>query len=859
MAQGDFESRFRSDWQNRVAQFDLIVADLSADYQDTLFKMIVVCGNTAAVVSKLENLVSTAFKHPAAGGYTEMQKKYDEANPESNRDETRKSEVGGSDSTEIDVKSIENGANESSSGDDTESLDESAYDDESDDEYMDHFSGAIDMLKSEGSALGRNNSTDSDLNEEEYMKTLFADEERIAQKNFVDNDDVNSSDNGRNEKAMGSDDESMVLPDSSVVFKNDQPHIEHLNDEYSSRRNNSQDQTSLAKAVKPPKATNSGKATSEIETTSTQHKSDDKSSQNSSTSRRQSAVKRDRSSTSLQACQLAKQSLVHDSNASIEKKVTDVYKSIAEIFPAVRAKMDSMQASCRPGDHAILAKVLLESMHVQLKLYNDWLVVMDDYATVFCSDKEKGVQTLVDENDKNSSVYSGGSAALHYRVKSSRQEVNNIIKDVFGNVLKGWEELPTGLGLGVSWNVLWSWSKPKINMTQLLVWQRINHFQNSKELTRKDSLKKNLQKFTGAMGNKSACQFEIMPQTFLLPAEYTLFVKEFTAQEQEKAVRKASNGKLPPVRNLWIVKPVGLSRGRGISMLSDLSTLTYSQSTVLQKYIDNPLCLDGYKFDLRIYVIVTSFQPLEAFIYRDGFARISTVKYSTDEKSLSNLYIHLTNSSIQKHSENGPSKDNPLHISQGNTDESNGSKIGLLGKNGLWKRLEKYGVDVEPLWEEMCLLIVKSLVAVDDKIPNQPCSFELFGYDILFDENLRPWLIEVNSGPSLARETQLDIRVKNALVTDIIQLLDPAPFDRAALTRVLKKRISDLQQKKFSMTSTDPDLEKDLKTILGSHVPRRYGEEPRNCGNFERLCPGTKAYTTSLKLKSKLVKAPIKK
>jgi hypothetical protein len=53
-------------------------------------------------------------------------------------------------------------------------------------------------------------------------------------------------------------------------------------------------------------------------------------------------------------------------------------------------------------------------------------------------------------------VYLGGSRVLHYRVTStSRPEVQNIVSDVFLNHLQEWEELPQGLGLGLSWNLLW--------------------------------------------------------------------------------------------------------------------------------------------------------------------------------------------------------------------------------------------------------------------------------------------------------------------------------------------------------------------------------------------------------------------
>lgn len=118
------------------------------------------------------------------------------------------------------------------------------------------------------------------------------------------------------------------------------------------------------------------------------------------------------------------------------------------------------------------------------------------------------------------------------------------------------------------------------------------------------------------MTGKIAEAFEVMPLTFLLPHEYTQFVKAFTEAEAKRDTSHA--------QNYWIMKPVGLSRGRGISLVRDIASLTYSQSSVVQKYVERPLCLGGYKFDLRLYVLVTSFKPLEAFIYKEGFARLST-------------------------------------------------------------------------------------------------------------------------------------------------------------------------------------------------------------------------------------------
>jgi Tubulin-tyrosine ligase family len=101
-----------------------------------------------------------------------------------------------------------------------------------------------------------------------------------------------------------------------------------------------------------------------------------------------------------------------------------------------------------------------------------------------------------------------------------------------------------------------------------------------------------------------------------------------------------------------------------------------------------------------------------------------------------------------------------------NGSESNGSKISLGGDNGLWNRLKKMGCDTSgnrnrsqfnpdlsqlnqtltPLviWKEICLLVVKSLVCVNSQMSFQPCCFEVFGYDVLIDRDMRPWLLEVN-------------------------------------------------------------------------------------------------------------------
>lgn len=74
----------------------------------------------------------------------------------------------------------------------------------------------------------------------------------------------------------------------------------------------------------------------------------------------------------------------------------------------------------------------------------------------------------------------------------------------------------------------------------------------------------------------------------------------------------------------------------------------FKESYVISKYLEDPLLIGGRKFDLRIYVLVTSFRPLKVYLYDLGFARFCVEKYSNDSNERENMFIHLTNVAIAK-------------------------------------------------------------------------------------------------------------------------------------------------------------------------------------------------------------------
>nr|XP_027207792.1 tubulin polyglutamylase TTLL5-like isoform X2 [Penaeus vannamei] len=283
---------------------------------------------------------------------------------------------------------------------------------------------------------------------------------------------------------------------------------------------------------------------------------------------------------------------------------------------------------------------------------------------------------------------------------------------------------------------------------QLQDWQKVNHFPRSSELTRKDRLYMNIKRMQRQFGVKI---FDFIPTSFILPTEYRDFCDTHLRE-----------------RGTWIVKPVASSQGKGIYLVNQVDQVPADETSLVCRYIESPLLVDGYKCDLRLYVGVTSLDPLVVYLYEEGLVRLATVKYQHG-KNLWNPCIHLTNYSVNKFHSNYVQNEDPEVDDRGN-------KWSL---SAFLRHLKSQGIDTGAVMRSVEDVIIKSLLAASYQmntatnmfVPHTRNCFELYGFDILIDSQLKPWVLEVNLSPSLNIDQPLDLKIKSAMLADLFSLV----------------------------------------------------------------------------------------
>uniref|UniRef100_A0A8D8RRT1 Tubulin polyglutamylase TTLL4 n=2 Tax=Cacopsylla melanoneura TaxID=428564 RepID=A0A8D8RRT1_9HEMI len=395
------------------------------------------------------------------------------------------------------------------------------------------------------------------------------------------------------------------------------------------------------------------------------------------------------------------------------------------------------------------------------------------------------------------------------------------------------------------WCGTWGKHMKSLSFRTLKESQKINHFPGTFQIGRKDRLWKNLLKCMMKYGEK---EFGFSPRTYVLPGDDKLL----------RATWERNCGNIK-----WIVKPPASARGVGIKVVHKWSQIPRKVPLVVQKYLDDPYLINDTKFDLRLYVLVTSFNPLRIYLYDNGLVRFASVKYNSNSETLQDRYMHLTNYSINKLSSS--------YTQNEDAEACQGHKWTL---KSLWSYMEtERGVDVTALQDSIMDVVIKTMICGEHSISqltraNQQsryCSYELFGIDILLDSKLKPWLLEVNISPSLHSSSPLDLAVKGPMVQDLFNIvgfqlpakippqctkafgLDPTKsmvYDKRLYTPLL----SNEEREKHVSFIQNNEREEYLSSILENLTPDDvrhlvvYEDEVTQLGSFIKVFPTTTSH-----------------
>ncbi|KAJ3416377.1 Tubulin polyglutamylase ttll6 [Chytridiales sp. JEL 0842] len=349
------------------------------------------------------------------------------------------------------------------------------------------------------------------------------------------------------------------------------------------------------------------------------------------------------------------------------------------------------------------------------------------------------------------------------------------------------------------WSVFWIDTGVSVQrILDMEPYQKINHFPGMHEICRKDHLARNLSRLSRLFPK----DYNFYPRTWILPLEW----------EDLKVVLKSKK------RQTFIAKPDSGCQGKGIFLFRSMKAIEpmHQNNIIVQTYLNRPYLIDQFKFDLRVYVLVLSADPLRIFIHKEGLVRFATHKYSDpSESNLEDVCMHLTNYAINKKSES-------FDYSEG---EDRGSKRAI---KSVFRMLEEKGViRSEDLWAKISDVVVKTLLTIQPQLsmalkacfpskpfvtPSDPTGsassepnkkagisyaadavssqcFEILGFDIFLDNKLKPWVLEVNHSPSFTCDSPLDTEVKQAVIQDAFGLLNLNACTRKKYEKAERERV----------------------------------------------------------------------
>ncbi|EZA51935.1 hypothetical protein DMN91_006979 [Ooceraea biroi] len=269
-----------------------------------------------------------------------------------------------------------------------------------------------------------------------------------------------------------------------------------------------------------------------------------------------------------------------------------------------------------------------------------------------------------------------------------------------------------------NWDLLWAHDYPfralSTSLSRLREHQRINHFPGCGYITNKVDLS------TSRGG-------QYIPAAFKIPEDREAFLEYVRANPAKQFVQKSNDH-------------------RGIRIIrggSDAMNFTSTSDTFVQEFIERPFLVDGYKFDIGVYTVITSVDPLRVYVYTgDVLFRFCPIKYYPFDPEILDKYVV---------------GDDYLPIWNVPSLRKYYTELGYSMKDSFDAYVREQRKNPAEMWErvydairEVALMKETQIREIAMRFGNGRNFFELVRFDLALDEDLNVYMMEANMSPNLS-------------------------------------------------------------------------------------------------------------
>lgn len=316
-----------------------------------------------------------------------------------------------------------------------------------------------------------------------------------------------------------------------------------------------------------------------------------------------------------------------------------------------------------------------------------------------------------------------------------------------------------------NWNFNYFWKHTELNPFDEGVYLWKNKYQFIGRFPIEHTYKDGLNQFYNKLKKKFPDEYNYIPETYLYPDQKKEIYNKFHKYQYDP-------------KDVWLFKPARDSFARGIEILKNYEEIekTKFKHFLISRYIMNPMLIRNKKFDMRAYILVTGMNPLKIYFYKDGYVKIPVKDFSLDPKDIKDGCIHITTSDTNLVCFGGKEYKYDTDI----YDEPSNFWSYVFFE----RYCNRYGINYTDIIEQMKDIFIKTFISlntdflelINKKKYKDRNLYQIYGLDLLIDNNYKVNLLELNRNPSMRGGHAVADYIYENIIADTLNIIGIVPF-----------------------------------------------------------------------------------